>query len=135
VKKRTVFVIQLLIPLLVVSIVLISLSNCGNSGGSCIATAEVDLTQSQCLAETINMACGTWHCSFADNVTLSVQACTPNGCTILNCGNPVFKQLVATTTTGFVGQEAFSDGSTTLFACDLTGPVPTPPSSPLPTPQ
>jgi hypothetical protein len=135
VKKRTVLLIQLLIPFLFVCIVAISLSNCGSSGGTCTANPDVDLTQSECLAETINMACGTWHCSFFDNVTLSRQACTPNGCTILNCGSPVFKQLVATSTTGFVGEEVFSDGSTTLFACDLTLPVPTPPSAPLPTPQ
>ena len=133
-KKRTVPVIQLLIPLLVITVVFISLSNCGNSGGSCIQSAEVDLTQSQCLAETISMACGGWHCSFGDNISFFPN-CAANGCTIVNCGNPVFKQLVATTPTGFLGEEVFSSDSTTLFACDLTGPVPTPPSPPLPTPQ
>ena len=134
-RKGTVPIKRFLIPLLVISIVLISLSNCGNSSGSCIQSADVDLAQSQCLAETINMACGLWLCSFATNVLFSFPTCTVNDCTTLNCGNVIVQGLVATTSTGFLGEEVFSSGSTTLFACDLNLPVPTPPSSPLPTPQ
>lgn len=135
-RKGRVPVKQFLIPTLVISIVLITLSNCGSGNGdSCIVSTEVDLTQSQCLADTISMACSNWVCSFSSNVTFSEVFCTPTDCTTLKCGDVIYQGLLATSTTGFLGEEVFSSGSTSLFACNLTGPVPTPPPSPLPTPQ